>query len=287
MNEKECTDNDVLLKCDDVGMVFGEKVALNAVSFRVRPGEKIALLGPNGAGKSTLIETLCGLRLPTTGTVSFMGARPTSDPHHLKERVGFMLQKWTDHGEWTVEEFLTYLRSAYESATVNRCETLVQQLGLGEMMRRRLAKLSGGERRRVDVAAALMGDPDVLILDEPTAGFDVSMRRKFHGTLQSLTNEKTVIWATHDLVEAEAVCNRIILLNHGGIVADGSPSSLREKFDSGTRVSWVDAQGDYRETWTADPIPMLRELLSTPIRDLEVRRSSLEDLYLEIVKPKN
>lgn len=125
MNEKECTDNDVLLKCDDVGMIFGEKVALNAVSFRVRPGEKIALLGPNGAGKSTLIETLCGLRLPTTGTVSFMGARPTSDPHHLKERVGFMLQKWTDHGEWTVEEFLIYLRSAYASATVNRCETLV------------------------------------------------------------------------------------------------------------------------------------------------------------------
>lgn len=113
------------------------------------------------------------------------------------------------------------------------------------------------------------------------------MRRKFHGTLQSLTGEKTVIWATHDLVEAEAVCNRIILLNHGRIVADGSPSSLREKFDSGTRVSWVDAQGDYQETWTDDPIPMLRDLLNTPIRDLEVRRSSLEDLYLEIVEHKN
>lgn len=287
MAKDNLSTDETLLHCVDVGMSFGEKIALDGVSFSVKAGEKIALLGPNGAGKSTLIETLCGLRMPTTGTVSFMGARPTSDPLHLKERVGLMLQKWTDHGDWTVNEFLAYLRASYASATVKRCDELVAQLGLSEMLGRRLSKLSGGERRRVDVAAALMGDPDVLILDEPTAGFDVSMRRQFHRTLESLTDEKTVIWATHDLVEAEAVCDRILLLKHGQIVADGDPRSLRLKFDNGTRISWLDGQGTYHETWTAEPISMLRELLTTPIKDLEVRRSSLEDLYLEIVEHKN
>jgi ABC-2 type transport system ATP-binding protein len=272
-------------------MRYGTTDVLDDVGFEIPAGQKVAVLGPNGAGKSTLIEILEGLRRPSGGEVSVLGQNPGNAPEQWRSRLGVVLQAWRDHGQWKVGDFLRYISAAHQAAGVNNLwpvTELLQAVELDDRAGQQIRSLSGGQRRRVDVAAALISRPELLFLDEPTTGFDPEIRQSFYELIHSLARSTTIIWATHNLHEAEEMCERIIILNHGQVVADGSPTELRASLASTSTVSWMSPQGPQRRT-VADSDSLVRELVTGPDRawNLEVRRGTLEQVYLSIVREDN
>ena len=283
--------SDVVIGVHDLRMRYGTKDVLDGVDFEVRRGEVITLLGPNGAGKTTTIEILEGFRVPSAGEVSVLGETPHTAGEHWRARVGVVLQSWRDHGKWRVGEFLDYLGMYYADYATPEVERpwpttdLIERVGLGGKTLRRLDRLSGGERRRLDVAVGLLGRPEVLFLDEPTAGFDPQARRDFHELIRSLSDlETTILLTTHDLTEAELLASRILVLAGGTIVADGSPDDLRDRMSATASVRFR-RDGRLHTESTEDPVAYLRTVLAEPgeIEDLEVRRASLEEAYLTLV----
>ncbi|HLS45648.1 MAG TPA: ABC transporter ATP-binding protein [Ornithinicoccus sp.] len=272
-------------------MQYGATHVLDDVSLTIGRGEVVALLGPNGAGKTTTIEILEGFRVPSGGEVSVLGETPHTAGEAWRARVGVVLQSWRDHGKWRVEEFLDYLGlyyTDYATAEVSRpwpTTDLLERVGLAGKTERRLERLSGGERRRLDVAVGLLGRPEVLFLDEPTAGFDPQARRDFHELVQSLSDlDTTILLTTHDLTEAELLADRILVLAGGTIVADGTPDDLRHRMSATAKVRFR-RDGQLHTESTEDPVSYLRDVLARPgeVIDLEVRRASLEEAYLALV----
>lgn len=273
-----------VLSLQDVSMDFGGRLVLDNVSFEAEPGETIALLGPNGAGKSTLIEVAAGLRAPTSGSVRLAGEDPLHASAASRARVGLMLQNWKDHGKWTVTEFLSYMGSSTGDHHLGSA-AMIEVLGLSGCENTRMGALSGGQRRRVDVAAALIGRPSVLILDEPTTGFDIESKRSFQEAVESLSTSLTVLWATHDLAEAEAVSDRLAILSRGKFVAMGSAEELREHYGGASTVGWTDASGWSHSAELEDPKPLLAQISSDPgVSDISVQKKSLHDLYLSVMR---
>jgi ABC-2 type transport system ATP-binding protein len=271
----------------NLSMQYGLRTVLDDVSFSIQAGQIVAVLGPNGAGKSTMIEILVGFRRPSSGEVTVLGHEPVHAPEEWKSRLGVVLQAWRDHGLWKVRDFLEYVVAAHHS--VGRTDTwdikaLLEQVGLAGVGASRIRALSGGQRRRVDVAAALVAKPELLFLDEPTTGFDPEVRREFHELIRSLPGSPTVFWATHDLREAESMCDRILILNHGRIIADNSPEGMRLEMASDTTVSWKTAEGAFEQR-LLEPNSLVRSLLERheDIHDLEVHKGTLEEAYLSIV----
>lgn len=270
----------------DLTMTYGDRRVLDRIGLDVAANEKVAILGPNGAGKSTLVETLEGIRRPSAGDVRVLGESPASAPEAWKSRIGIVLQSWRDHGAWKVIDMLRYVAAGHR--TVGRSDVrdpaeLLEAVGLSDRSGQLVRTLSGGQRRRLDVACALISRPEVLFLDEPTTGFDPAARRAFHDLMTSIADSTTIIWATHDLAEAQSMCNRILVLDRGGIVADGSPDELRARLASRTTVTWRDATG-MRTRELDDPRDLVAALSADPdVSGLEVRRGSLEDAYLAIV----
>ncbi|NLF05643.1 MAG: ABC transporter ATP-binding protein, partial [Actinomycetales bacterium] len=213
-------------------MRYGTKDVLDGVDLQVRRGEVVALLGPNGAGKTTTIEILEGFRTRSDGEVRVLGADPATAGEEWRAGIGIVLQSWRDHGRWNVRALLDHLGSYYVPyATPERrrprdTDELLATVGLTDLADRRISKLSGGERRRLDVAIGIVGRPELLFLDEPTAGFDPEARRDFHDVVHSLVDldDTSVLLTTHDLAEAEKLADRILILSGGRIVADGSPA---------------------------------------------------------------
>ena len=226
-----------VLNLENIVVRYGDHQVLDNISLEIHSGETIALLGPNGAGKSTLIEVAAGLRRPSGGIVTLGGEDPINASASLRSEIGLMLQNWKDHGKWTVREFLSYVSVSFLGRATNS-QDLVEALGLTESANTKLSSLSGGQRRRVDVAAALLGRPSILILDEPTTGFDVHSKISFQNVVRELSADITVLWATHDLVEAESVADRLILLSSGVIAASGSVDELRRIHGGTSKVSW-------------------------------------------------
>lgn len=272
-------------------MQYGATQVLHNVTLSIGRGEVVALLGPNGAGKTTTIEILEGFRVPSAGEVTVLGQTPHTAGEDWRARVGVVLQSWRDHGKWRIGEFLDYLGmyyTDYATPEVTRpwpTADLLERVGLSAKTDRRLDRLSGGERRRLDVAVGLLGRPEVLFLDEPTAGFDPQARRDFHELIRSLSDlETTIMLTTHDLSEAEILADRILVLAGGRIVADGSPDDLRHRMSATASVRFR-RDGDLHTESTQDPVGYLREVLAAPgeITDLEVRRASLEEAYLTLV----
>ena len=272
-------------------MQYGATRVLDDVTLTITRGEVVALLGPNGAGKTTTIEILEGLRVPSAGEVSVLGETPHTASEAWRARVGVVLQSWRDHGKWRVEEFLDYLALYYTDYATPEVERpwptgdLLERVGLGHKKQRRLDRLSGGERRRLDVAIGLVGRPEVLFLDEPTAGFDPQARHDFHELIRSLSDlDTTILLTTHDLGEAELLAGRILVLAGGTIVADGSPDDLRHRMSASASVRYR-RDGALHTESTEDPVAHLREVLARPgeITELEVRRASLEEAYLALV----
>ncbi len=278
----------------DLQMRYGDHDVLTGVDLEVSRGEVVVLLGPNGAGKTTTIEILEGFRRPSGGRVEVLDEDPLHVDEAWRARVGIVLQSWRDHARWTPRALLDHLGAFYRPyATADRprpvaTDEVLDLVGLGAAADQRIITLSGGQRRRLDVGAGIIGRPDLLFLDEPTAGFDPQARRDFHELIHRLTDleQTTVLLTTHDLAEAEKLADRILILAGGRIVADGSADALARQIRGRAEVRWT--RDSQRFVHAADdPTGFVRALLAEHpdgIDDLEVRRASLEDTYLELVR---
>jgi ABC-2 type transport system ATP-binding protein len=279
----------------DLRMRYGTTDVLAGVTFSAQRGEVLALLGPNGAGKTTTIEILEGFRARSAGTVSVLGTDPARANEAWRARIGVVLQSWRDHKFWRVRELLVYQARFYApfaTAKVARpwdVDELIDVVGLSQSAHAKIMTLSGGQRRRLDVAIGIVGRPEIVFLDEPTAGFDPHARRDFHDLAHRLSDfeNTTILMTTHDLDEAEKIADRILVLDEGRIVADGSADQLARELTTTAEVHWT--SGGRRHVHAVregDPSDFVRDLLITnpDVTELEVRRASLEDTYMALVR---
>ena len=287
------TIGEVVLDVDGLRMRYGTTDVLHGVTFQARRGEVLALLGPNGAGKTTTIEILEGFRMRSAGRVEVLGTDPAHGDEPWRARIGVVLQSWRDHGKWRVRELLVQLGSyyaGYATELIRRpwdADELVAAVGLTEHANQKIRTLSGGQRRRLDVAIGIVGRPELLFLDEPTAGLDPQARREFHDLVHGLAeeDETTILLTTHDLHEAEKIADRIIILDGGRIVADGTVAELAQRIAGEDEVRWTH-DGQHFVRSTRESTTFVFELFTRygkAITDLEIRRSSLEDTYLALV----
>ncbi|MFE8695471.1 ABC transporter ATP-binding protein [Cytobacillus sp. FJAT-53684] len=227
---------DSIVLINHVTKTFKNKHAVNQVTFSIKKGETVAILGPNGAGKTTTMMMMLGLLEPTSGEVRLFNSHPREKK--IRERIGAMLQEVSVIDALKVKEIIQLFRSYYPNPM--SFEELVTFTGLSEDdLKRRANKLSGGQKRRLGFALALAGDPDLVFLDEPTVGLDITSRKLFWRTIGELkTRGKTIIFTTHYLQEADDVADRIILFNDGTIVEDGTPSEIKGKL-SKQSVSFI------------------------------------------------
>jgi len=282
-----------VIEVRDLRMRYGTHDVLAGVDFQVRRGEVICLLGPNGAGKTTTMEILEGFRLRSAGEVRVLGADPARADQDWRARTGVVLQSWRDHPRWTPRRLLAHLGgyfAPYSTPELPRpleTDALLEMVGLSELADHKIATLSGGQRRRLDVAVGIVGRPELLFLDEPTAGFDPQARREFHHLVHRLSDleHTTILLTTHDLDEAEKLADRILILAAGTIVADGSAEQLTRQVAGSAEVRWSRA-GETFVHATRDTTAFVRQLLAEDgdeVTDLEVRRASLEDTYISLV----
>ncbi|RVW02202.1 ABC transporter ATP-binding protein [Rhodococcus xishaensis] len=275
-------------------MRYGDNDVLLDVTFQARRGEVLVMLGPNGAGKTTTVEILEGFRNRSAGRVTVLGVDPQDGDEHWRASIGVVLQSWRDHAKWRVRDLLAHLAAFYRPySTVDGQQSwdtdeLLDLVGLTEQARAKIANLSGGQRRRLDVAIGIVGRPKVLFMDEPTAGFDPAARRDFHDLVHRLADleETTVLLTTHDLDEAEKIADRILILAGGRIVADGSPDALGREIASEAEVRWT-VDGQRFVHTTTESTKFVHELFrqqGDSIGELEVRRASLEDTYMALVR---
>ena len=298
MDEKVISIKDFTKNYDDF-------IAVDNISLEVFRGEIFGLLGPNGAGKTTTLECLEGLRQPDVGSMKILNVDPQREPGKLRNLIGVQLQTSSLPDNMTVEESLKIF-SAYHGVPPQ--DELLSRMGLEEKKKTQYHQLSAGQQRRLELALALNHDPQVIILDEPTAGLDVASRTELHSMMQELKSQgTTLILATHDMAEAEKMTDRIAILLRGEIVATGSPRELTAKGSGLTKIS-VSSEGSilhqYSDTFPAvtqqsvneeysiyfstDPGPTVTAILDylntneDKLIDLRVERPSLEERFLEI-----
>jgi ABC-2 type transport system ATP-binding protein len=249
----------------------------------------LAVLGPNGAGKSTTIEILEGFRTRSAGRVEVLGTDPARAGEDWRARVGVVLQSWRDHGKWRVRELLAQVGTYYRGYTTPwDPDDLVTAVGLAGQADQKIRTLSGGQRRRLDVAIGIVGRPEVLFLDEPTVGFDPAARHDFHDLVRGLAtaHRTTILLTTHDLDEAERLAGRILVLDGGRIIGDGTAEELARRIAGRDEVRWS-LDGDRFGRPTDHPARLIYELYrehGDDLRDLEVHRASLEDTYLSLMR---
>jgi ABC-2 type transport system ATP-binding protein len=280
-------DPGVAIEVRDLHRRYGDFEAVRGIDFSVRRGEVFGLLGPNGAGKTTTVEILEGYRRRTSGAVSVLGYDPGERPVELRRRVGVVLQSSGMYPHITVREALAHWAAFYPSP--RDVEEVIALAGLQEKRDERTRRLSGGQLRRLDFALALVGDPELIFLDEPTTGFDPAARRNAWDTIRSLRDlGKTVLLTTHYLDEAQALADRVAIIKAGRIVVEGSPSELGVESGGRYRIAFRDAAGQPHELVTDEPTRELYELTAAALargeslRDLTVGRPTLEDVYLEL-----
>jgi len=272
--------------------------AVRGIDVEVHEGETVALLGPNGAGKSTTVDMLLGLQRPDAGTVAVFGGPPEQAVG--AGRVGAMLQEGGVLRDLTVRELVAMMAALFpEPLDVDEALRLAQ---LSEITDRRSERLSGGERQRLRFAVALVSDPDLLVLDEPTVGMDVESRRAFWSTVRELSaHGKTFLFATHYLEEADAYADRVVLMAHGRVVADGPPTEIKaivgsrtiratlpnvplEELERLPGVTHAERHGESVALSCSDSDAALRELIvrHPEARDIEVRGAGLEDAFVQL-----
>lgn len=262
---------------------YGDKHAVDGLDLEIFTGEVFALLGPNGAGKSTTVEILEGFRKRTAGDVSVLGVDPQHAGSHWRERVGVMLQATSMRSLLSAREALVHAASQYPNP--RDVDETLEAVGLTDKANSKPQTLSGGQRRRLDVALAVIGSPELLFLDEPTTGFDPEARRQFWRLIESLRGDgATILLTTHYLDEADYLADRIAIIADGTLVALDTPDGLRARA-AHARVSWEGADGP-RTVETDTPSAVLRDLLSEhsgEVPGLNVVRPSLEDVYLSLI----
>jgi ABC-2 type transport system ATP-binding protein len=282
---------------------YGDVRAVDGIDLVIAPGEVVALLGPNGAGKSTTVDMLIGLTRPDAGEVRVFGKEPVRAV--AEGAIGAMLQNGTLLDDATVEETVGMIASLHRKP-MPVAEAL-RRAGVDDLENRRCTKLSGGQKQRVRFAVALVSNPDLLVLDEPTAAMDVGTRREFWGSMREFTDAgRTVLFATHYLDEAEEFADRVILMRAGRVVADGSVAKVRETA-SGRTISAVlpdvrtdelsllpgvveaTRRADRIQLTCADSDAALRALLSTyhQVQDIEISAAGLEEAFLALTAKEN
>ena len=278
---------DVAIEVEDLSKAYGAHQAVRGISFTVRRGEVFGLLGPNGAGKTTTVEILEGYRQRSAGRVAVLGMDPGPRPSALRERIGIVLQSSGLYRHLTVQEAVSHWAGFYDAP--RDVAGTIALSGLEAVAGQRTRTLSGGQQRRLDFALALIGDPELVFLDEPTTGFDPAARRQAWETVRSLQElGKTVLLTTHYLDEAQALADRVAIIKDGRIVADGPPAELGVDAATRYRIRWRGADGSVEERVTAEPTELLAGLTADALargerlEELSVTRPSLEEVYLEL-----
>ncbi len=263
---------------------YGDREVLKGIALSVARGEVFALLGPNGAGKTTCVEILEGYRNPSTGTVRVLGFDPWTHHRELRTRTGVVLQECGFPMHLRVGELIDCWRAYYPSPRPR--DELLDIVELREESQSLVRRLSGGQRRRLDFALALAGDPELVYLDEPTTGFDPEARRRCWSAIENLTAlGKTVMLTTHYLDEAERLADRVAILSKGQIRGSGTAPELARLVRAPTRVSYRSPAGQRVTVTTSDVAATLRSLLhdESDLDELDVSPPTLEDVYLELV----
>jgi len=267
-------------------MTYGTTEAVRGIDLEVERGEVFAFLGPNGAGKTTTVEILEGYRRRTGGEVSVLGEDPQGAGREWRERIGIVLQSGRLDPYLTVRESLDLYAGYFRAPLLT--EDVIALIGLEGKADERASRLSGGQQRRLDVGMALVGDPELLFLDEPTTGFDPSARRQAWDVIAGLRDlGKTVFLTTHYMDEAQRLADRVTIIAAGRIVAQGTPEDLGERDVGETTIRYL-ADGSEVVLQTTDPVKALHELTGAALakgeelEGLEVTRPSLEDVYLEL-----
>jgi ABC-2 type transport system ATP-binding protein len=269
----------------DLRKTYGGTEALRGVSFQIAEGEVFGLLGPNGAGKTTTVEILEGYRPRDGGEVSVLGRDPARAERAFRERIGVVLQQSQMFQNLTVRELHAMFAGYYEHP--RDVDEVIALVGLAGKADDRVKTLSGGQKRRLDLGIALVGDPDLVFLDEPTTGFDPAARRAAWEMIRSLRSlGKTVLLTTHYLDEAEQLADRVAVLREGRIIREGAPSELTNRSDE-TEIRFR-RDGEVVVMRTSEPTRLLNRLTAEALaegRELEglsVRRPTLEEVYLEL-----
>jgi ABC-2 type transport system ATP-binding protein len=263
---------------------YKNAVAVDGVDLDVHSGEVFALLGPNGAGKTTTVEILEGFRKRTSGDVRVLGVDPQDADGAWRSRVGIVLQSTGEFDDLTVREVVHHFARYYPNA--DDPDTIISRVGLTEKQTSRTRVLSGGQKRRLDVALGIIGRPELLFLDEPTTGFDPEARRGFWGLIRDLAAAgTTILLTTHYLEEAEALADRVGVLTGGKLIAVDTPARLGNRGTAAATVSWLGPDGPHSEQ-TDTPTAVVTRLAAQfagEVPELTVTRPSLEDVYLQMI----
>ena len=294
------------LAVHDLRKRYGPVEAVRGVSFEVREGEILGLLGPNGAGKTTTVECVIGLREPDAGSIDICGLDARRRPREVKQKIGAALQTTALQDKITPREALRLFGSFYDRRADP--DELIDRFALVEKANSPFETLSGGQRQRLALALAFINKPEIVFLDEPTAGLDPQSRRELHAQIVRTRSEgHAILLTTHDLEEAQQLCDRVAIIDHGRIVAAGSPRELMAQSQSSQSVSLVtsrpverdhflslpdigevNAEGERVRFTTSDVNRTLRELLTlaeaegVDIVELHVEKATLEDVFLEL-----
>jgi ABC-2 type transport system ATP-binding protein len=266
---------------------YGDVHAVRGVDLTIEQGEIFSILGPNGAGKTTTVEILEGFRTRDSGSVSVLDFDPNTRGHQSREwrnRIGIVLQTSADAGDLTVFETINHFSGYYSNP--RDVEEVIHSVGLQDKKDALIRNLSGGQRRRLDVALGIIGNPELLFLDEPTTGFDPEARRAFWSLIKKLRSDgATILLTTHYLDEAEALADRVAVINKGVIVEISTPAELGGRATSQATVQWRDGD-QIKSEKTDNPTAVISRLAVTfngEIPELVVTRPSLEDIYLEMI----
>jgi len=266
---------------------YAGKDAVAGIDLEVAQGEIFAILGPNGAGKTTTVEILEGYRTRDAGEVLVLGedpSKPASGDRTWRNRIGIVLQSAADAPDLTVAETVHHFANYYTKA--KDPDHVIDLVGLSEKAKAKVATLSGGQRRRLDVALGIIGSPEILFLDEPTTGFDPEARRAFWELIRALRDEgTTILLTTHYLDEAEALADRVAVINKGLVLEIATPELLGGRATAPARVTWSES-GQPRSEQTQSPTDFVKALASSfdgEIPDLAITRPSLEDIYLGMI----
>jgi ABC-2 type transport system ATP-binding protein len=275
---------DVAIRVTGLRKAYRDTVAVDGIDLEVYRGEVFSLLGPNGAGKTTTVEILEGYRTRDGGEVTVLGHDPASATAEWKSRLGVVLQKVNDLTLLTVEESVRSIAAFYPRP--RDVDEVIDLVGLGSKRRTRTLELSGGLRRRLDVALGIVGRPELLFLDEPTTGFDPEARRQFWGLIEDLARQgTTILLTTHYLDEAERLADRVGVINAGRVVEVASPATLGGRATAAATVRWHGPDGPRLEHTDA-PTRLVAELAARfggEVPELIVERPSLEDVYLRMI----
>ncbi|NBY82609.1 MAG: ABC transporter ATP-binding protein [Actinobacteria bacterium] len=266
---------------------YGDKTAVAGIDLSVNQGEIFALLGPNGAGKTTTVEILEGYRNANAGEIKVLGFNPAtkgSAAQSWRNRIGIVLQSASDAADLSVIEIVSHFANYYENP--KNVDQVIKDVGLTEKLNAKVHELSGGQRRRLDVALGIIGSPELLFLDEPTTGFDPEARRSFWDLIRTLKQEgTTILLTTHYLDEAQELADRVGVINNGQLIEVATPSTLGGRNNAPAKVMWVE-NGVSKEILTSNPteeVIRLNQHFNGQIPELQVLRPNLEEIYLRMI----